>query len=439
MNRTIPLLVMAATLAAMTPAVQAADLGVLTSLDVCDATGTSGLTLSSAANCLKISGSIYYEFSAGNYAPRLQVLPPLAISGEPDDDQVSVIDDSGDPDWYSYVEGYLRFEAVAESDFGPARAVIDLYGYQEHEWIDGVESINDDAAVSMDYAYVAIGDTTVITAGLNGDSIINVEDDTPYDWLGTLNSNWIGDGVDFANADATNNGSDYDTAGHVITVVSDFGNGLKAGIGLESLEADGSLVGFVSYGGDDVPLGGHFSFVAGDVLNGTFDDWAIHTGITASIEAFKASAALALNDTGWWNALFTGQATFDIFTLAGTVDATSEDEFGASGSITAKLNDEVTLKLGGRWIDFDTTAADTEGAEVRARVEYAVSEALTLGGELGYYADGSATPNGADSIVDVLADLSWSPVGSGYTATLAGAVNSYGGYKTTFTAEKTFE
>jgi len=30
-------------------------------------------------------------------------------------------------------------------------------------------------------------------------------------------------------------------------------------------------------------------------------------------------------------------------------------------------------------------------------------------------------------------------VDSGYTATLAGVVNSLGGYKTTFTAEKTFE
>jgi hypothetical protein len=435
MIRTIPLLAVAATFAAAAPQAWAADLGVLTSLDVCDALGTAGVTLSSDANCIKISGSVYYEFSTGNYGERLQVLPPLAISGEPDDDQVSVIDDDGGPDWYSYVEAYLRVEAVANSDFGPARAVIDLYGYEEHEWINNAESINDVPGVSMDYAYVAIGDTTVITAGLNDDSIINVEDDVPYDWLGTLNSNYIGDGVDFAN----NGGGDYDTAGHVITVVSTFENGFKAGIGLESLEAEGSLVGFVSYNADDAPLSGHLSFVAGDVLDGTFDDWAIHTGLTASIDAFKASAALALNDTGWWNAIFTGEATFDIFTIAGSIDGTSADELGTSGSITAKVTDEVTLKVGGRWTDFDTGIDDNEATELRGRIEYAVTEALTLGGEVGYYADGSATPNGDDSIFDVLADLSWSPVDSAYTATLAGAVNSYGGYKTTFTAEKSFE
>src|SRR5690606_38610628 len=141
----------------------------------------------------------------------------------------------------------------------------------------------------------------------------------------------------------------YDSAGHVITVVSDFGNGFRAGAGLESLDADGSLVGFVAYSQDDVPLAGHLSFIAGDVLDGTFDDWAIHAGLSASIEAFKARAALALNDTGWWNALFTGEVTFDMFTLAATVDGTSEDEAGASGSISAAVTDDVTIRVGARW------------------------------------------------------------------------------------------
>jgi hypothetical protein len=45
----------------------AADLGVLTSLDVCDALGLSGLTISSETNCLQITGGITYEFQWGDY------------------------------------------------------------------------------------------------------------------------------------------------------------------------------------------------------------------------------------------------------------------------------------------------------------------------------------------------------------------------------------
>src|SRR5690606_40077511 len=46
----------------------AADLGVLTSLDVCDALGLSGLTISSDTNCLQITGEVKYEFNWGDYA-----------------------------------------------------------------------------------------------------------------------------------------------------------------------------------------------------------------------------------------------------------------------------------------------------------------------------------------------------------------------------------
>jgi hypothetical protein len=45
----------------------AADLGVLTSLDVCDALGLSGLTISSDTNCLQITGEVKYKFTWGDY------------------------------------------------------------------------------------------------------------------------------------------------------------------------------------------------------------------------------------------------------------------------------------------------------------------------------------------------------------------------------------
>src|SRR6185312_4325111 len=47
----------------------AADLakGVMTSLDVCDALGLSGLTISSDTDCLQISGGVSYMFDWGDF------------------------------------------------------------------------------------------------------------------------------------------------------------------------------------------------------------------------------------------------------------------------------------------------------------------------------------------------------------------------------------
>ena len=52
-----------------TGAAHAADLGVLTSLDVCDDLGLSGLTISSDTNCLQITGEVKYKFTWGDSRP----------------------------------------------------------------------------------------------------------------------------------------------------------------------------------------------------------------------------------------------------------------------------------------------------------------------------------------------------------------------------------
>src|SRR6185369_773035 len=44
----------------------AADLGVVTSLDVCDELGLSGLTISSDDNCLVITGGVTFEYNIGD-------------------------------------------------------------------------------------------------------------------------------------------------------------------------------------------------------------------------------------------------------------------------------------------------------------------------------------------------------------------------------------
>ena len=52
----LPIILMATTALALPAA--AADLGVLTALDVCDELGLSGLTVSSDSNCLQISSEL---------------------------------------------------------------------------------------------------------------------------------------------------------------------------------------------------------------------------------------------------------------------------------------------------------------------------------------------------------------------------------------------
>src|SRR3954447_14093940 len=63
------LLLGSAAIAGLATTGYAADLGVVTSLDVCDELGLSGLTISSDDNCLVITGGVTFEYNIGNYEP----------------------------------------------------------------------------------------------------------------------------------------------------------------------------------------------------------------------------------------------------------------------------------------------------------------------------------------------------------------------------------
>ncbi len=102
-------------LAGLTTAGYAADLGVVTSLDVCDELGLSGLTVSSDDNCLVITGGVTFEYDWGNYEPGF-VLNTFARSGN----TLTIIDDAGGLDSNADVDAWLQFVATADSDFGPA-------------------------------------------------------------------------------------------------------------------------------------------------------------------------------------------------------------------------------------------------------------------------------------------------------------------------------
>ena len=389
----------------------AADLGVVTSLDVCDELGLSGLTISSDDNCLVITGGVTYEYSFGSYAPGATV---IAFDGA-GIGSTTRIEDSIAPglDANSDVDAWLKFVATADSDFGPATATIKL--------ISENNTGTSDWTVGIDEAWVGIGDTTVLMAGYKG-SIFNDGDDAPLNYLGLFNSSDVDAGVGFASA--------ANTGGDVIQLVHNLGNGLSIKGGLEALgDVPGALtgVGVLEYAGDGITA--HIS----TAYDSNIAVWNVHTGFKGTWDPITVVGALAADSTGWWNVLGSASATFDMFTLAASGEATSAGEWGVGGSASATVSDGVTINLGARF--WDTTAVGDDIWQAEAGVSAAVTETLTLTAALGALDNADA----ADPLVFYgKAGLAWNP-GGGFTSSIEGKAQSNGAYKATFKAAKTIK
>jgi hypothetical protein len=414
----------------------AADLGVLTSLDVCDSLGLSGLTISSDTNCLQITGEVKYKFTWGDYD--LSDADTETLAGS-----VSFIAGDDTNDWQSRFDAWIKFVATADSDFGPAKAVLKLKEVDHYQVVDndpvgtlGIGS-SDTGGVVLDEAYVSIGDSTVIMAGKKG-SIMNKGDDEPLTWLNLYNAEVVDNGVSWGPV------VDLPDGGHVIQVTSDLGNGLSVSAGLEGLNADqsddgkgGTAVGVIAYKGDG--LSAHATFAAGGVLDGEVEDWGVHAGFAGTFDNFKVvlAGAFGSDDSGtadYWNVLASASATFDMFTLAGAVEAASRDgvgdEWGAAGSVTFAVSEGVTLNVGGRYYE---EAGGDDSFQVAASVAAEVTETITLTGEVGY-ADDSW-----DDVFYGSAKLAWAPGGDAFTSSVKGTVTSLEGYKIETEFKKTFQ
>jgi len=392
-------------LAGLTTAGYAADLGVVTSLDVCDELGISGLTISSDQDCLSITGGVTFEYDWGDYDPGL-VYASFAVNGGSTFEQ---IDSDGGLDSNADVDAWLQFVGTANTDFGPATATIKLIsenGTGTSDWTVGVDS-----------AWVGIGDTTVLMAGYKS-SIFNVGDDVPLNYLGLFNSEAANTGVGFRTAGAA-------TGGDVIQVVSNLGNGVTVKGGLEDLggTAFGSptLVGVLAYAGDGIS-----AHISSAIQGGPVGGYKLHAGFTGTWDPVTVVGAASYDDTGFYDVLGSVSATFDMFTLAASGEATSEG-MGVGGSVGAKVTDGVTLNLGGRY----WTGA-TDVAQAEAGVSAAITETITLTGAIGVV-DGSVNSDFYGK-----AGLAWAP-GGGFTSSISGEVNSLGGYKAVFKAAKTIK
>jgi hypothetical protein len=392
----------------------AADLGVVTSLDVCDELGVSGLTISSDDNCLVITGGVTYEYAFGSYEPGLNV---ITFDGA-GIGSTTRIEDSVAPglDGNSDVDAWLKFVASADSDFGLATATIKLIS----ENGDGTA----DQTVGIDEAWVGIGDTTMIMAGYKA-SIFADGDDVPLNYLGLFLSDKVDKGVKASSVSAG-------TGGTVIQVVSNLGNGIDVGVGLENLgnEVAGqpvpSVVGVVKYAGDGIAA--HAS--------GAIDragQWKVHSGFTGTWDPITVVAAVAADGSGYWNALGSVKATFDIFTLAVSGEATSENEWGVGGSVSAAVVDGITLNLGSRYFQ-DTAGTTVTAWQTEGGISAKVTETVTLTAAAGYL----STTDVAGNVFYGKAGMAWAP-GGGFDLSLNGEANSSGAYKGTFKASKSIK
>ncbi|MFK4812377.1 hypothetical protein ACI3KW_19415 [Devosia sp. ZW T5_3] len=452
--------------AGLSTAGYAADLGVLTSLDVCDSLGISGLTISSDTNCLQISGGVKYEFYWGDYKDE----PVLGVVGLTDNilgtgGNINTIgagsDVDGELDWRSKTQAWLKFVGSADSDFGTAKAVLrlelnDRYDVQNEGPIDPHgDNLDEDASKLISEAYVSVGDSTVLMAGKKS-TIGNFGDSQPFNFLRTFGYNEVDNGILLE-------GDEDGFGGHVIQVVSDLGNGVSVGVGLENLdggwdydaeddgilertgsELAGTLVGVVSYAGEAVTA--HLTGFTGGILDGEADFYGLHAGATGTFEQFKVRAAIGylqneILDDSKLHALISAEAGFDMFTVALSgefVDAYGDEGYGLGGSVGATITDGIKINLGSRWFHDDSLDVDT--VQVAAQLVAAVTETIEVTGEVGgYFGDAVELNNpGVDSIGYAALGLKWAP-GGGFTSSLKGEATTESAYKVSFTAEKTFD
>lgn len=374
------LLLGSAAVLALGTSAQAAD-PIAVALDTCDLLNITGLTISSESNCLKFEGEVSYAWKYGNY----------------DLDTVT----GGVQNTTSDVAWELTATATADSDFGPAFAVIGLEGASTDSGAGAVDTIG------FGDAYVGIGDaaSTVIYAGKKG-TIGNTDDGE------TLTAVFS---VELSDALGGNVG------GHVIQMQSSLGDGVTAGIGLEDLDTtnNATLVGTVAVSQDWGTA--HATVAFDDVLLGG-GAWDLHTGGSINADNLTFQAAFITNEASAWQAVLSASAEFDMFTVAAglNLEPASMWDFAVSG--VAAIDDNTTLTAG-----FTVNEASAWSARVEG--EFGVSDTLT--------ADAGVTFTSAStSTFD--AGLTWAP-GGGYEASVGVEAASSGDYSISTSFEKAFE
>ncbi len=385
------------------------------------------------------------------------------VVGTGSNNTVRDADAGGIGDWESRVIANLKFVATASSDFGPAMAVLNINETSSFRSRNAVLSWDGTGTnfggtangISFSEAYVSVGDQTVISAGRMSTGFEHGTD-TPYNKLGLFGTTQpaIVGGGSYLSAGVQINdgisGTDIRFGGDSVRVTSSFGDGFYGSLGLENISDTGGLaalnrvragtaVGVIGYKGD--MLTAHLSGAAGGVLDGAVEWWAMHAGAELTIDNFKLLGALAANNSGWWQGMVTGQATFDMFTLALSGEFDSQNEFGFGGSIAADVTDTIEVWLGANWFDTSAAAGD-ETFRVALGASAAVTETITLAGSVGAYFTGAGVVgNPSDTTPYVEARATWAP-GGGFSTYLDGEMyftDATPGFIVEYGAKKSFK
>jgi hypothetical protein len=441
------LLLGSAAAAGLATGAYAADPTTLTALDACDSMGLSGIAVSSDTNCLQVSGEIKYEFSWGDYKGA-QMLGTVAHPGGAGT-AVNIADNDGaagtNLDWDSKLEWWLKFVATADSDGGPVSAVIKIKEVQQWQVQNELPVAGKDnpytpavdplPGTGADHTFGLIADEAYVTATIGGAAIkvgkagsyINKGDDEPYGVWPLFNSDKVDKGVYWSTVGGT-----IGDGGHLIGVSADLGNGLTGSLSAENLQATnamaGTLVGVLAYAGDGITA--HVTGVAGGFLDGTIERFAMHAGFTGTFDMLTVRAALAADNSGYYNALASIQAAFDMFKLALAAEAVAGGDFGVAGSVSADVADGVTISVGGRYYN---DAAGPDFYEVAAQVAAMVTETVKLTGEAGVYGNnaGVTTPF-------VAAEVAYAP-GGDTSVSAKGEFYANGAIKGTVKGSKKFQ
>jgi hypothetical protein len=424
----------------------ATDLGVETGLDVCNELGLTGLTISSDDNCLQISGSVKFEFIFGDYSD-YSLLSNFDVVNDYPNYNVPVGDGTWDHE--SSYDAWLKFVATANSSFGPASAVIklDLDGLLAGPATGTGGGWAGDNPISQ--LYVTIGEGTVITAG-KADSLFKNGNDEPLNFLGLFNSGAVDAGV--IDLDDSN----VSAGGSVLQVATSMDN-IWLGAGLEDISGSGTLVGTVAYNTDEIKA--HASLAVSDVLvNAGFTDWAFHAGFEGTFDTVKIVAAYGANSThvtgptpttNNQNALVSASVDAGGFTIAASGEWTSWDfggtvtnEYGYGASIATEVSDGITAKLGYRHFENDDNAPADTLDQIAGQLVAAVSDEVTLTGEIGGIMNGANSANGPQTIYYASGKVEWNPGGNFKASAKAevngGAAGTLPGFKITTDVEKSF-
>jgi len=341
---------------------------------------------------------------------------------------------SSDKNVVTGVSHQLKLTVISSNFDQRFAGIIKLGGKPEFRWKDytsGDHGLDWYVFLPMlSEAYVMAGNQTFLVAGLAPKTIANTADDQPYNFLGMFNSSNVNTGVGFPNFPPT--------GGVVLQILSDIGNGFSIGGALENLNNSnptqaGTAIGVINYDANGITA--HATFLAGGVLDGIIENWGIHTGFSYNYDdIYKIRAAGAFDKSGYWNVLGTAQATFDMFTLAGSAEATSGNEVGFGVSASAQVTTSVKINAGLRWFDTNTLLANTESYDAAVQLVAAVTDTISLTSTVGITGNNYVL-NPVTNVAYFGSELAWAP-GGGFETSIGAKANSFGAYSITFKTSK---